>query len=51
MFSRTLANLDTIPFEAFIPKLTYSQARDVPIAQAIAVISDTRIEESGDWSV
>jgi hypothetical protein len=46
-----LAKLDTIPFEASIPELTYSQARDVFIAQAIAVVSDMRVEESGDWSV
>jgi DNA-directed RNA polymerase specialized sigma24 family protein len=50
-FSRTLSKLDTIPFEASIPALTYSQARDVLIAQAIAVVSDMRIEESKDWSV
>jgi hypothetical protein len=50
-FSRTLAKLDTIPFEASTPALTYSQARDVLIAQAIAVVSDMRIEEAGNWSV
>jgi hypothetical protein len=50
-FSRTLAKLDTTPFEASIPALTYSQARDVLIAQAIAVVSDMRIEEVGDWSI
>ena len=50
-FTRTLAKLDTIPFEASTPELTYSQARDVLIAQAIAVVSDTRIEEAGDRSV
>jgi DNA-directed RNA polymerase specialized sigma24 family protein len=50
-FSRTLAKLDTIPFEASIPEVTYSQARDTLIAQAIAVVSDMRIEEAGDWSV
>ena len=50
-FSRTLAKLDTLPFEASIPALTYSQARDVLIAQAIAVVSDMRVKESGDWSV
>jgi hypothetical protein len=50
-FSRTLAQLDTLPFEAFIPALTYSQARDVLIAQAIAVVSDMRVKECGDWSV
>ena len=50
-FSRTLAKLDTIPFEGSIPALTHSQARDVLIAQAIAVASEMRMEESGDWSV
>jgi hypothetical protein len=48
IFSRTLAKLDTIPFEASTPALTYSQARDVLIAQAIAVVSDMRIEEARD---
>jgi hypothetical protein len=50
-FSRTLTTLDTIPFEASMPALTYSQARDVLIAQAIAVVSDMRIEEARDWPV
>jgi hypothetical protein len=50
-FSRTLAKLDTIPFEASIPALIYSQVRDVLIAQAIAVVSDIHMEEAGDWSV
>jgi hypothetical protein len=50
-FSRTLVKLDSIPFEASIPALTYSQAGDVLIAQAIAVVSDRRIEGAGDWSV
>jgi hypothetical protein len=50
-FSRTLEKLDTIPFEVAIPALTYSQIRDVLIAQAIAVVSDMRVKESGDWSV
>jgi DNA-directed RNA polymerase specialized sigma24 family protein len=50
-FSRTLAKLDTIPFDASIPALTYNQARDVLIAQAIAVVSDMRMGEAGDWSV
>lgn len=44
-FSRTLAKLETIPLEASIPALTYSQARDVLIAQAIAVIADIRCRE------
>jgi DNA-directed RNA polymerase specialized sigma24 family protein len=50
-FSRTLVKLDTIPSEGSIPALTYSQVRDVVITQAIAVVSDMRIEEAGDWSV
>ena len=32
-------------FESFIPALAYSQARDVLITQAIAVLSDARREE------
>lgn len=43
-FSRALAKLDTIPFEVSIPALTYSQARDVLIGQAIAVVSHMRVK-------
>jgi DNA-directed RNA polymerase specialized sigma24 family protein len=50
-FSRTLAKLDAIPFDASVPALTYGQARDVLIAQAIAVVSDMPVEEAGEWSV
>jgi hypothetical protein len=49
-FSRTLATLDTISFDASIPALIYSQARGVLIAQAIAVALDMRMGEA-DWSV
>jgi hypothetical protein len=42
--ARTLAKLDMIAFES-IPALAYSQARDVLITQAIAVLSDARREE------
>ena len=44
-FARTMAKLDTISFESSIPALTYNQARDVLITQAIAVLSDMRREE------
>jgi DNA-directed RNA polymerase specialized sigma24 family protein len=44
-FTRTMAKLDLIAFESSIPALTYSQARDVLITQAIAVLSDARREE------
>jgi DNA-directed RNA polymerase specialized sigma24 family protein len=44
-FARTMAKLDRTAFESSIPALTYSQARDVLIAQAIAVLSDARREE------
>jgi DNA-directed RNA polymerase specialized sigma24 family protein len=50
-FSRTLAKLDTISFDASIPALIYSQARGVLIAQAIAVALDMRMGEAGNWSV
>ncbi len=43
--ARTIAKLDMTPFESSIPELAYSQARDVLIAQAIAVLSDARREE------
>lgn len=41
-FARTMAKLDMTAFEASIPALAYSQARDVLITQAIAVLSDVR---------
>jgi DNA-directed RNA polymerase specialized sigma24 family protein len=43
-FVRTMAKLDRIAFESSIPALTYSQARDVLITQAIAVLSEARRE-------
>jgi DNA-directed RNA polymerase specialized sigma24 family protein len=48
-FSRTMAELDSIPFEPCIPTLAFNQARDVLITQAIAVVSDARTEEGDDW--
>jgi DNA-directed RNA polymerase specialized sigma24 family protein len=44
-FERTMAKLDTTAFKSSIPALAYSQARDVLITQAIAVLSDARREE------
>jgi len=44
-FERTMAKLDMTAFESSIPALAYSQARDVLITQAIAVLSDARREE------
>ena len=44
-FARTMAKLDMTAFESSIPALVYSQARDVLITQAIAVLSDARREE------
>jgi DNA-directed RNA polymerase specialized sigma24 family protein len=44
-FARTMAKLDTTAFASPIPALAYSQARDVLITQAIAVLSDARREE------
>jgi DNA-directed RNA polymerase specialized sigma24 family protein len=41
-FARTMAKLDVTAFESSIPALAYSQARDVLITQAIAVLSDAR---------
>jgi hypothetical protein len=42
---RTIAKLDITVFESSVPALAYIQARDVLIAQAIAVLSDARREE------
>jgi DNA-directed RNA polymerase specialized sigma24 family protein len=44
-FARTMAKLDMTAFESSIPALAYSQARDVLITQAIAVLSDVRREK------
>jgi DNA-directed RNA polymerase specialized sigma24 family protein len=44
-FARTIAKLDRTAFESSIPALAYSQARDVLITQAIAVLTDARREE------
>ena len=44
-FSRTMAKLDLISCDSSEPALAYTQARDVLIAQAIAVLSDRRREE------
>ena len=41
-FACTMAKLDTTAFESSIPALAYSQARDVLITEAIAVLSDAR---------
>jgi DNA-directed RNA polymerase specialized sigma24 family protein len=40
-----MAKLDMTAFESSIPALAYSQARNVLITQAIAVLSDARREE------
>ena len=45
VFARTMAKFDMTVFESSIPALAYSQARDVLITQAIAVLSDARREE------
>ena len=44
-FARTMAKLDMTAFESSVPALAYSQAREVLITQAIAVLSDARREE------
>ena len=44
-FVRTMAKLDTTAFESSNPALAYSQAREVLITQAIAVLSDARRQE------
>ena len=44
-FARTMAKLDMTGLESSIPALAYSQARNVLITQAIAVLSDVHREE------
>jgi DNA-directed RNA polymerase specialized sigma subunit len=44
-FARTMAKLDLTAFESSIPALAYSQAREVLITQAVAVLLDARREE------
>ena len=44
-FARTMTKLDRTALESSIPELAYSQARDVLITQAIAVLSDARREK------
>ena len=44
-FARMMTKLDMTAFESSIPALAYSQARDVLITQAMAVLSDARREE------
>jgi hypothetical protein len=44
-FARTMTKLDMTAFESSIPALAYSQARDVLITQAMAVLSDVRRAE------
>jgi hypothetical protein len=48
-FVRTMAKLDMTAFDSSIPALAYSQARDVLITQAIAVLSDERRKEDENW--
>ena len=47
-FARTMAKLDMTASQSSTPAFTYSQARDVLIDQAIAVLSDARREEDGN---
>ena len=49
-FMRTMAKLDTTGFESSNPALIYSQAREVLISQAIAVLSDARRDEDENRS-
>ncbi|MBB6143655.1 DNA-directed RNA polymerase specialized sigma24 family protein [Silvibacterium bohemicum] len=49
-FARTMAKLDITAFESSIPSLAYTQARDVLITEAIAVLSDARREDDDNGS-
>ena len=47
-FARAMEKLDMTAFESSIPALAYSQARDVLITEAIAVLSDACREKDED---
>jgi DNA-directed RNA polymerase specialized sigma24 family protein len=49
-FVRTMAKLDATTFESANPALVYSQAREVVITQAIAVLTDARRDEDENRS-
>src|ERR1700730_8275890 len=44
-FSRTMVQLDATPLNASVPELAYNQAREILIAQAIAVLATAREED------
>jgi hypothetical protein len=44
-FSRVMVQLNATPFDPSVPDCAYNQAREVLIAQAIAVLSSVRREE------
>lgn len=47
-FSRSITQLEHIPFDDSPPALAYHQARDIIISQAIAVLSEARSREGVD---
>jgi DNA-directed RNA polymerase specialized sigma24 family protein len=50
-FTRTMVQLDVTPLDTSVPELAYNQAREVLIAQAIAVLASTRREEEESGSL
>jgi DNA-directed RNA polymerase specialized sigma24 family protein len=44
-FSRTIAQLDTTPFDASAPLLAYSQAREALVSQALNVLTDAHKDD------
>jgi DNA-directed RNA polymerase specialized sigma24 family protein len=50
-FSRTMVQLDVTPLDTSIPELAYNQAREILIAQAIAVLASARREEEESGSL
>jgi len=49
-FTRTMVQLDVTPLDTSVPDLAYNQAREVLIAQAIAVLATTRRDEEENGS-
>ncbi|HEX4650711.1 MAG TPA: hypothetical protein VH250_04335 [Granulicella sp.] len=50
-FSRTMVQLDVTLLDTTIPELAYNQAREILIAQAIAVLASARREEEESGSL
>jgi DNA-directed RNA polymerase specialized sigma24 family protein len=51
IFSRTMTQLDTTPFDASGPLIAYNQAREILITQTLELLAATRKEDEENWSL